>query len=142
MTSTRIKGNKKLTLSFGGIDYSCDATRIELLNEEADSDVTTFCDAADGGTRQWYFEIEAIQSTDSSSFWRYLWGSTGEEVDYTYMPHGNEDATVDQPHFTGTVKIGAKPSVGGEAGQTYVFETRLDCTAEPTLVEGIDEGSP
>lgn len=134
--TTRIKGNKKLTLTFGAVDYSCDATKINLTSEDADSDVTTFCDAADGGSKQWYFDITAIQSTDPTSFWRYLWESTGEEVEYVYMPHGNAVATTDQPHFTGTVKVGSKPDIGGEAGATYTFDTRLDCTGEPVLDEG------
>lgn len=133
--STRIKG-KSLTLTIGGTDYAADATNIVLENEDADNDVTTFADAAAGGAKQWFFTMTAVQSTDADSLWRYLWDSTGDEVAYVFAPHGNEVASATQPHFTGTVVVGAKPSVGGEAGSTFTFEVRLDCKEEPTLVEG------
>lgn len=134
-TSRKIRG-KKLTLTFGSTDYACDATSIVLESEEADDDATTFCDAQQGGARQWFFTIEAIQSMQTSSFWRYLWENTGEEIAYVFAPEGNETATADSPHFTGLLTVGAKPNVGGEANSTFTFETRLDCTAEPTLDEG------
>lgn len=137
--STRIKGNA-LALKFGTppVDYWCDTTAVTLENEEADSDVTTFCDAADGGGRTYFLNITAIQSTDVESLWRYIWDQSGEEVPFTYAPHGNAEATPAQPHFIGTAKIGPKPSIGGEAGVnvTQVFETRWDVVGVPTLDDG------
>ncbi|MGC5584151.1 hypothetical protein [Ornithinimicrobium sp. W1665] len=141
MGSTRIRGNK-LALTFGtpGTDYWADATSVVLENEEKDSDVVTFEDAAgeSGTDRQWFFTISAVQSTATGSFWRYLWESTGEVVPFTYAPHGNETATAEQPHFLGTCKVGPKPSVGGEASRTseFTFEVRLDVETGPTLDEG------
>lgn len=140
MSSTRIKGNR-LALTFGspGTDYWADATSVVLDNEEDDSGVTTFEDAASDDTgRKWFFTVGAIQSTATGSFWRYLWESTGDVVPYTYAPHGNEDPSEDQPHFIGTCKIGPKPSVGGEASRTdeFTFEVRLDVETGPTLDTG------
>lgn len=141
MGSTRIKGNK-LALKFGspGTDYWADATSVVLENEEKESDVVTFEDAAgsSGSDRQWFFTLSAIQSTQTTSFWRYLWENTGEVVAFTYAPHGNTVATADQPHFLGTCKIGPKPSIGGKASRTaeYTFEARLDVETGPVLDEG------
>lgn len=140
--STRIKGNK-LALQFGSTDYWADHTSVVLDNEEKDSDVTTFEDAANAGEqRQWFFELAAIQSTAEESFWRYLWENTGEEVAFTYAPHGNEEPTKDQPHMVGNVKIGPKPSLGGDASATgeYTFETRLDIIGTPVLDDGTSGG--
>lgn len=140
-TSTRIKGNA-LKLEFGsgpGEDFWADATSVVLENEEKDSDVITFYDAANPGEeRQWFFTLSAIQSTEDGSLWRYLWDNVGEEVAFTYAPHGNETASDAQPHFLGTVKIKEKPQVGGEAAEdgTYTFEIRLDVTSGPTLDSG------
>lgn len=135
--STRIKG-RALALKLGSpvTDYWCDVTSVVLENEEADSDVVTFCSAAEGGARTFYFTVNAIQSTDADSLWRYVWDNTGEEVDFIYAPHGNATPTADQPHFEGTLVIGPKPSVGGEAGfnNDYTFETRWDVVGTPTLV--------
>lgn len=133
--STRIKGTA-LKLVIDGVDHYADCTSVVLDNEEAAANVVTFADAAAGGSRTFFFTISAIQSTDTTSFWRDLWDSTGTIVDYTYAPHGNTTPTTSQPHFEGTVKIPAKPSIGGEAGidTEYTFEVRMDCQETPTLV--------
>ncbi len=132
--STRIKGTG-LLLEIDGVDYYADCTSVVLENEDAAAGVTTFADAAAGGSKQWFFTITAIQSTDTASFWRSIWSNTGDIVNYVYAPHGNATASSSQPHFTGTVKIPAKPSIGGEAGTNteYTFELRMDCQEEPTL---------
>jgi len=131
--STRIKG-KSLSLKVDSTEYMADVSEVTLQNEEADGDVTTFADAAAGGAVQWFFEGSAVQSTDTTSFWSYLWDNTGEEVTYVFAPHGNATASSTQPHFTGSVKVGSKPPVGGTANETFTFDFRLDCTAEPTKV--------
>lgn len=140
--STRIKGNK-LALSFGGTEFWADHTKYELDNREAESDVTTFADADAGGGRTFFLALGAIQSTQDGSFWRYVWENTGTIVAYRLAPHGNEVASVDQPHFTGTVKIGPKPKIGGEASTDgeFEFEVSWDCQEEPTLDVGTD-GEP
>lgn len=136
--STRIKG-RQLALQFGTTDYWADQTSVVLDNEEADSDTTTFEDAAaEGGARQYFLELAAVQSTDTESFWRYIWEHTGETVPFVYAPHGNEVPTAAQPHFTGNCVIGARPKIGGEAGRasTYTFETRFDVEGTPVLDTG------
>jgi hypothetical protein len=135
--STRIKGSA-LKLTIDSVDYWADATSVVLENEEATDGATTFADAQAGGARTYYFTVNAIQSTEEESLWRYLWENTGDIVSYVYAPHGNTTASANEPHFTGTVRIPAKPAVGGEAGlnNEYTFEIRLDCQEEPTLTTG------
>lgn len=132
MAATRITGKTNLVFELGGTDFGADVSSISLTNEDADSDVTTFADAAAGGAKQWYFEVTAVSGTNTGSLWDYLWTNSGTTVAYAYAPHGNATPSATQPHFTGSVAIGAKPPIGGEAGQTFTFDIRLDCTAEPT----------
>lgn len=140
MGSSRIRGKQlMLTLGTPGTDYWADATSVVLDNEEADQDTVTFEDAAeDGGPRQEFLQITAIQSTDADSLWSYVWDHTGEDVPFVYAPHGNETPTASQPHFTGTCTIGARPSIGGEAGRTntYTFETRWDVVGKTVKDDG------
>ena len=135
--SNRIHG-AALALSFGGTDYWADATSVVLDNEESSAGVTTFADAAAGGARKFFFTVSAIQSTQAASFWRYVWANTGNTVAYIYAPHGNAEATADQPHFIGTTKVGPKPTIGGAAGLDVdqVFEVRFDIVTGPTLDAG------
>lgn len=136
--STRIKGTKlALTLGSPGTDYWADITSYLLTNEEADSDVVTFADASEGGARQYKLTGSAIQSTEAASFWRYAWESTGEEVAFTLAPHGNAEASAAQPHFVGTVKIGPKPDIGGEAGNSaFTFDFEWEVVGTPTMDTG------
>lgn len=140
MSSTRIKGKAlRLTLGSPAEDFWADCTSVFLDNEEADTDVVTFEDAqTPGGARQYFFDIAAIQSTDPDSLWAYIWEQTGESVAFVFAPHGNATPTAAQPHFTGTVKIGPRPGIGGEAGpnNTYTFETRWDIEGVPLLDDG------
>lgn len=137
--STRIKGTKlALTLGTPGMDYWADVTQYLLTNDEADSDVVTFADAAEGGARQYQLTGAAIQSTAADSFWRYVWDNTGETVPFTLAPHGNVEASAAEPHFIGNVTIGAKPAVGGEAGTgAFTFEFEWNVDGVPTLDEGL-----
>lgn len=136
MGSTRIKGNKgTLKLGTPGVDFLPDLSNCVL--EADDSDETlTFEDAANGGRRAWKFTISGVQSNDSDAAWTYIWSNTGLEVAYTYAPHGNASPSTTQPHFTGMLKIGPKPSIGGEASITgdYTFDYELQVIGEPTMV--------
>lgn len=125
--STRIKG-AQLALQFAGTDYWADATSVVLDNEDAGA-ATTFEDASLGGARRYFFTVSAIQSLSTGSFWNYVWANTGEVVAYNYSPDGIN-------HFTGNVKIGSKPAIGGDAGvnNEFTFTVRFDCQEVPTLV--------
>ncbi|GAA2082192.1 hypothetical protein GCM10009840_17860 [Pseudolysinimonas kribbensis] len=141
MGSTRIKGTKlKLTIGTPGVDYWGDLSSWKISNDDADKDVTTFEDAAAGGSKQFKLTGTAIQSTASGSFWRYVWENTGVDAAFTIAPHGNETATADQPHVIGTLTIGAKPDLGGDAGNgAYTFDFEFLVVGTPTLDSGSEE---
>lgn len=138
--SARIRGRQlMLTMGTPANDFWADATSVILDNEEADQDTVTFEDAAQaGGAVQEFLTITAIQSTDPDSLWSYVWDHVGEDVPFVYAPHGNEEPTAAQPHFTGTCTIGSRPSIGGEAGRTntYTFETRWDVVGKTVKDDG------
>lgn len=131
--STRIRGTKlALTLGSPGEDFWADISKYELNNQDADSDIVTFKDANEGGAVEYRLTGSAIQSTDKESFWSYVWDNTGEEVPFTLAPHGNTTPSEAQPHFVGTVKIGRKPALGGEAGQgSFAFDFDWQVIGEP-----------
>jgi hypothetical protein len=130
--ATRITG-KNLSLKFGTLEVKSESGEFILDNEEADGGYTTFADAASGGARQWFINMTLLTATDSTSFWRFLWDNTGQEVTFTFAPHGNTTVTADQPIFTGTAVVGAKPAIGGSAGEDWTLEYRLDLVGEPVM---------
>ena len=143
-TSPRIKANA-LKLTIDSVDYWADLSSVTLQSEDAASDVNTFYDASLGGRRDWFFTVSGVQSTFAEaspstvkSFWRAMWAAAGTEVAFVYAPHGNASASVDEPHFTGTVRIPAQGAfmLGGEASAdgTYSFDgVRMDVVGDVTL---------
>lgn len=126
--STRIKGVAlKFTLGSPGTDYYADVTSAKIAHKDADKDTITFADAQDGSQAA-TLKGSGIQSTDSASFWSYCWDHSGELVAFTLAPHGNAAPSASQPHFTGMVKIGNRPDLGGDAGakNTYTFDFEWD----------------
>lgn len=143
MGSTRIRGNRKPQLTIGapGSDHSADVISWTIENEDAEADAITFEDAAEGTSRQYYLRGSAIQSTQSAAFWRYIWENSGEtDVPYTIAPHGNPAPTDDEPHFVGTLTIGPKPTIGGEAStdakSAFTFDYEFMIDGEPTMDTG------
>ena len=131
MGSPRVKGNA-LRLTVGGIDYWADATGVRMDNEAGGGLVYD-----DMGCR-WFFDVTAVQSTGPASLWTYLFDHPYAQANFVYAPHGNAVATLEQPHFTGRLQLGAPPALGGAAGAkvTQTFTTRLNILTGPTKVTG------
>ncbi|PYY63351.1 hypothetical protein DEJ30_13975 [Curtobacterium sp. MCPF17_003] len=115
------------TLSFllGTTEYKADATNVTLTWDDADSGTVTFADAEAGGKFQATLSGTAIQSTTATSFWTYAWLNVGTTVAFKLAPNGNTTASADAPIFSGNVKIGKRPDLGGDAqisGDDWTFD--------------------
>lgn len=132
-SSTRITG-AKLFLRIGTVDFAADISAYNLDSEDADQGVVTFADAAEGGKKQFTLSGTAVQSTETASFWSYVWANVGKTAAFTLAPHGNSSATAAQPHFTGNMRIANAPSLGGEAGATndFTFDFEFPVVGTPT----------
>lgn len=122
--SKRLAG-ATLSLTIGGTEYMADITNYSLEWDDADSGTITFADAASGGKFQATLKGSAIQSTTSTSLWTYAWLNTGVTAAFKLAPNGNTTASADNPIFSGNVKIGARPSLGGDAqisGDDWSFD--------------------
>jgi hypothetical protein len=134
----RIKSNSTLTLKIGtpAVDYKGDLTSYLLDPQDADGDVVTFGDVANGSPAEWHITGTATQDTTAASFWDMVWTKSGQTVAFILAPFGNATPTAAQPHFSGSLVIGRKPPVGGEAGAgtptTFTFDFDWVLTAEPT----------
>ncbi len=138
MGSTRIRGKALGFTLDTNEDVWADCSALKLTPEEADADVLTFEDVQTGDTASWKLTGTAVQSTDPTSLHTLLYENAGQELPFTYAPHGNEIATPAQPHWTGTAKITLPPEIGGEADRSttsaYTFDFELEVVGQPVKV--------
>lgn len=125
---------KNLNFTVDGVQFNADGTAVVMDNEDGDTDSQTFVELLDGTPVQWFFQLTAITDLASTSFHTMLWDNAGDDVAFVYKPYGNAVPSADQPHYTGTCTIPKKPPVGGQAGQTWTFDFRIDIVDEPTKV--------
>ena len=64
-----------------------------------------------------------------------MWDNPGKTVSITYAPHGNATASANQPHFTATGYAETLPTIGGAAGEYFVYDITFILDGKPTRVE-------
>lgn len=133
-------GTRQLVISIGGTDYTAQVSNCEITSQAAESDVTTFAEAAAGGLREYRLKFTAIQDLAVGTVWDRIWTAAGTTAAVLIKPYGNATATVAQPHYSGNVTI-TEPDgtlIGGEANASttsrFTFEAEWVYAAKPTKV--------
>lgn len=130
MARTRIYA-KNVVFFVDGKEQQCDVTSLVLQKDSPPDNAAvdgtqTFCDLNSGSVDNvWVCNITAIQSGDVtdlslySAVWK-LAEDGGGDVAFIVKPYGNDTATLDEPHYSGTftVAAGQFPQVGGEASES------------------------
>lgn len=134
-------GTRLLKIKIGATEFTADVSRCEITSKAADSDFTSFADAAAGGAREYALEFTAKQDLATASLWRLVWASAGTTTAVKVAPYGNAAAaSTTEPHFSGNVTI-TEPDgtlIGGEAKSSVsarmTFTARWVFTAKPSEV--------
>jgi hypothetical protein len=132
-------GTRQLTLSVGGTDFTAQVSNCRIISGAADSDFTTFADAAAGGAREYRLGFTAVQDPATGTLWDKVWTAAGTSVAVIIKPAGGAATpSPTQPHFTGNVTV-VEPDgdlLGGEANASttarFTFECEWVFTAKPT----------
>lgn len=131
-------GTRLLKVKIGSTEYTAEVSRCQVVSAPADSDFTSFADAASGGAREYALELTMKQDMAASSLWRLIWASAGTSVAAKVNPYGNATATATEPHYSGNVTITEPDGVliGGEANSSVsarmTTEVRWVFAAKPT----------
>jgi len=133
-------GTRLLKFKVGTTEHTAEISRCQIVSGAADSDFTSFEDAASGGAREYALELTMRQDMATTSLWRYLWSQAGETLGVKVNPYGNTTATETEPHYTGNVTI-VEPDgvlIGGEANSStsarMTVEARWVFDAKPVEV--------
>ena len=133
-------GTRLLRVEIDGTEYTAQVSNCRIVGAEADSDFVTFADAAAGGKRDYTLAFTAEQNPETTSLWSLMWDEAGSTVPVVIMPEGNDDPTVNNPHFSGSVVISEPDGdiLGGEANAdptaAFTFEAEWRFTARPTKI--------
>jgi hypothetical protein len=131
-------GTRLLKVKVGSAEYTSEVSKCQVTSAAADSDFTSFADAASGGAREYAVEFTLKQDMASTSLWRMIWASAGSTVAVKINPYGNETATADEPHYSANVTITEPDGVliGGEANSStsarMTVDVRWVADAKPT----------
>ena len=131
-------GTRLLKVKVGSTEVTAEVSRCEITSTAADSDFTSFADAAAGGAREYAVEFTMRQDMVSTSLWRYIWANAGTSVAVKVNPYGNATATVTEPHYTGNATVTEPDGVmiGGEANSStsarMTCQVRWVLAAKPT----------
>ncbi|MDI6908637.1 hypothetical protein [Nocardioides sp.] len=132
-------GTRSLTLTVGGQDVTVQVSNCRIASAPADSDFTSFADAAAGGSRAYHLTGTASQNMETGSLWDQIWNHAGETVAVVVKPNGGAAASATTPTFSGNVVI-TEPDgdlLGGEANSSATAKFTIDFdwefTAKPTM---------
>jgi hypothetical protein len=134
-------GTRLLKIKIGSVEHTAEVSKCEVLARGADSDFTSFQDAASGGAREYVLALTFRQDLAATgTLWRYLWANAGTSMAVKVNPYGNASASTTEPHYTGNVVI-TEPDgtlIGGEANSStsarFVNSVEWVFTAKPTEV--------
>jgi hypothetical protein len=133
-------GTRLLKVKIGTTEYTVDVSKCEVVSAAADSDFTSFADAAAGGAREYRLHLVLKQDLAASSLWRLIWASAGTSVAVKVNPYGNATATATEPHYTGNVTV-TEPDgtlIGGDANSStsarFTVEVSWVFAAKPVEV--------
>ncbi len=121
-------GKRTLVLSIGGTDVTVDVSKCVITSGSADSDFTSFADAAAGGARVYTLEGTARQDLVAGTLWDKIWTAAGSSAAVIVKPYGSAAASATTPWFTGNVTI-VEPDgdlIGGEADASVTARMTFD----------------
>ena len=130
-----------LKLEIDSVDYSSQVSKAVVTSGEADSDFTSFADAAAGGSREYKLVLTIAQDLAAGTLYREVIDNVGDTVPFTIAPYGNTAVpTATEPVWEGNAVI-AEPDgdfIGTEADKSptkvATIEVEWTCTARPVLV--------
>ena len=132
-------GTRLLKFKVGTTEHTAEVSRVQITSGAADSDFTSFADAASGGAREYALELTMRQDMANTSLWRYIWAQAGQSLAVKVAPYGNTAAaTATEPFYTGNVTITEPDGVliGGEANSStsarMTVQVRWVASAKPT----------
>lgn len=136
-------GTRLLKIEVDGDEYTAQVSKAAFRSAPTESDFVSFEDAANGGARDYFLDVIAMQDAATGSFWDLVWSQAGAELPVTVMPYGNAAASAGEPHFTATVVVQEPDGdlLGGEANRSTSARQKIE-VSWPCLAKPVKDTTP
>ena len=124
----RLKG-KQIIFEVDGTEFQGAVKNVSFTSEVGELGFGNYVDSLNFSC-----QVEGYQDFASASLWSKLWDNPGATIALTFAPHGNATASSTQPHFTATGYAETLPTLGGTAGEYFVFDLNIILDGKPTKV--------
>lgn len=125
---SRLKG-KSIVFEVDGTEFAGGVKNVNFTSEVGELGFGNYVDSLN-----FKCQVEGFQDYASASLWSKLWDNPGQNVTITFAPHGNATATATQPHFTATGYAEVLPTLGGAAGEYFVYDLTFILDGKPSKV--------
>lgn len=125
----RIKG-KSIVFSVDGTEYAGGVSNVVFSSAVNTLGFGNYEDSLD-----FTCAVTGFQDTATASLHTFLWENPGVNVDIIYAPHGNGSPSASQPLFEATGYAEVVPSLGGAAGEFFVYDINFILTGKPVRRE-------
>jgi hypothetical protein len=121
----RLKG-KTIIFKVDGTDYAGSVSNVTF-----DSAVGTLGFGDYSESLDYTCTVTGFQDYAATGLWMKLFDNPGASLSLIYAPHGNAAASTSQPHFTATGYAETLPTIGGQAGEFFVYDLNIILDSKP-----------
>jgi len=125
---SRLKG-KTIKFEVDNVEYSGSVKNVTFSSEVGEMG---FGDYADN--LEYRCQIEGFQDYAANSLWSKLFDTPGATIALEFTPHGNTTPSTSQPKFTASGYAEVIPTLGGSAGEYFVWDVTIILDGKPAKV--------
>jgi hypothetical protein len=125
----RIRG-KSIVFSVDGTEYAGSVSNVTFSSAVGTLGFGNYEDSLD-----FTCAVTGFQDTAAASLHTYLWENPGVSIDIVYAPHGNGSPSAAQPLFEATGYAEVVPTLGGAAGEFFVYDLNIILDGKPVRRE-------
>ena len=125
---SRLKG-KTIKFEVDNVEFSGSVKNVTFTSEVGEMGFGNYED-----NLEYKCQIEGFQDYSANSLWSKLFDNPGTTVSLEFTPHGNATPTTSQPKFTASGYAEVIPTLGGTAGEYFVYDLTIILDGKPSKV--------
>jgi len=125
---SRLKG-KTIIFEVDDIAYEGSVKNVTITSEVGEMGFGPYEDSL-----EFKAQIEGFQDYAANSLWSKLFDNPGARLKLEFTPHGNTTPSSSQPKFQAHGYAEVVPTLGGSAGEYFVYDLTIILEDKPTKI--------